>query len=79
MLIPGPDPKPILGNVPDMMKVGLPYFELSLAKEYGRIVGIFEGAQPVILTTDINFIRCMLIRDFGSFTNRRVSNIFLII
>lgn len=72
MKIEGPEPTPILGNLVEMIKTGLPYFELNLTKKYGRITGIFEGSEPVILTTDINFIRCMLIRDFSSFTNRRV-------
>lgn len=72
MNIQGPEPSPILGNLSQLIKIGLPYFDVQLAKDYGRIFGVFEGPTPVIMTTDINFIRCMLIRDFNSFANRRV-------
>ena len=73
MKIPGPDPKPIFGNFYDLVKEGAPYYELRIMKEFGRIVGFFEGSEPIILTTDINFMKCMLIRDFNSFVDRRVS------
>ena len=73
MKIPGPEPKPIFGNFYDLVKEGAPYYELRIMKEYGRIVGFFEGSEPIILTTDVNFMKCMLIRDFNSFVDRRVS------
>lgn len=76
MKIPGPSPKPVFGNFLDMVKEGVPYYELRIMKEYGRIVGFFEGSEPVILTTDVNFMKSIFIRDFNSFVNRRLIDAF---
>lgn len=70
--IPGPTPLPIFGNFLGLMKKGNQAHDMDIFKTYGKTVGYFEGAIPVILTNDIKFMKAFLIKDFGSFVNRRV-------
>lgn len=46
--------------------------DTQFIEKYGRIVGYFEGSTPVILTTDSQLIKNVLIKDFNYFVNRRV-------
>nr|QUF59374.1 cytochrome p450 CYP3044B7 [Brachionus angularis] len=68
----GPTPLPMLGNFIGIIKDGLPYNHINLIKKYGKVVGYFEGGTPVILTTDPKLLKLIMIKDFHSFTNRRV-------
>lgn len=72
MNLPGPTPWPILGNFVDVIRNGLIKNDMALMKKYGKTVGFFEGVSPVIMTIDTKLIRAFCIKDFGSFTNRRV-------
>ena len=72
MNLPGPMPQPVLGNFGDVIKLGIQENDINLMNTYGKTLGYFEGTQPVILTTDIKLIKAFLIKDFGSFVNRRV-------
>ncbi len=54
------------------MKEGFAYHDLSLIKEYGKVVGYFEGTTPNILCADVEMLKQVLIKDFDSFRNRRV-------
>ena len=71
MGIPGPAPAFMVGNFP-LLAQGLIKFDTQLKEEYGKIVGVFEGSTPVIITTDLRFIKAIMIKDFSHFTNRRV-------
>lgn len=68
----GPIPLPFFGNLLSMAKQGLVNYDLKLIKNYGRIVGHFEGSDPVIMCTDKDLIKNIMIKDFNKFTNRRV-------
>nr|AHL88980.1 cytochrome p450 3044A2 [Brachionus koreanus] len=70
--VPGPIPLPVLGNLHNVMMKGFVESDYQLIKKYGRIVGYFEGSTPVILTTDFQLIKNVLIKDFNYFINRRV-------
>jgi hypothetical protein len=72
--LPGPRPLPLLGNFGDIQKKGIYQHDIDIFKTYGKIVGYFEGPVPVILTTDLKFMKNVLIKDFSSFVNRRVFN-----
>lgn len=76
MNLPGPAPWPLLGNFRSVIKLGLHKHDMEIFKTYGKTVGYFEGSQPVILTNDLRLIKACLIKDFGSFVNRRVSTEF---
>jgi cytochrome P450 len=72
--IPNDEPWPLIGNSIQMFKQPLFYFHMNLIRKHGRTVGYFEGTRPVILTTDVAFIKHFMIKDFNSFPNRRTFN-----
>lgn len=76
MNLPGPAPWPLIGNFMDVVKKGLHRHDIEIFKEYGKTVGYFEGSHPVILTSDIKFMKVFLVKDFGSFVNRRVNHFY---
>ena len=78
MNLPGPKPWPLLGNIDQLFLYGIQETDMKMVKTYGKIYGYFEGNSPIIMTTDIKFIKSCLIKDFNSFVNRRVFNIFAI-
>ena len=72
MGLPGPKPWFILGNFIGVIKKGLNKHDLDIIQKYGKTIGYFEAEEPVILTTDVKFIKAVMIKDFGYFINRRV-------
>ncbi|GBM46364.1 Cytochrome P450 3A8 [Araneus ventricosus] len=48
--------------------------DLGLSK-LGRVYGTFEGSKPVVIVTDPDLLRDILVKDFHVFPYRRVSNI----
>lgn len=72
MNIPGPEPVPFIGNGMDIINKGLIQHDMDIIKKYGKIVGYFEGSEPVLLVSDVNLLKSILISDFSSFVNRRV-------
>lgn len=75
MNIPGPKPWPLIGNIDQLFRYGIQETDMKMVKAYGKIYGYFEGNSPIIMTTDIKFIKSCLIKDFNSFVNRRVFHI----
>jgi len=72
MNLPGPTPLPVIGNFLALMRDGIQQNDINLKNKYGKTFGYFEGSTPVIMTNDLKFIKTYLIKDFGSFVNRRV-------
>lgn len=72
MNLPGPEPLPLVGNFLGVIRKGVQQNDIDLRKAYGKMLGYFEGSQPIILTTDVKFLKNMMIKDFNSFVNRRV-------
>jgi cytochrome P450 family 3 subfamily A len=71
--IPGPEPLPLFGNFLDVVTKGMIVHDTELIKKYGRICGAFEGSVPVLMTSDVAFIKAVMIKDFAHFVNRRVN------
>ena len=71
--IPGPSPLFLVGNFISVIRKGMPYHDVEIMKKYGKTIGYFEGETPVLLTTDVKFIKSVMIKDFSHFINHRVS------
>nr|UOU03277.1 cytochrome P450 3044A1/2 [Brachionus rubens] len=76
--IPGPSPLPLMGNLLGVLKQGFAKHDEDIVKKYGKTLGYFEGSTPVVLTTDIKFIKNVMIKDFNYFVNRRTFDSLLI-
>jgi len=71
--VPGPMPLPLLGNFDQVIKKGITVHDAELMKQYGKVVGYFEGSTPNLMVTDVKLIKSITIKNFGHFVNRRVS------
>ena len=69
----GPKPLPLLGNMMGIRKHGLHKNDENILNEFGKTSGYFEGPTPIILTKDAGLIKAVTVKEFSSFTNRRVS------
>ncbi|CAF1403825.1 unnamed protein product [Adineta ricciae] len=70
--IPAPTPIPFLGEMFQIMRKGVHKNDVDLSKKYGKIVGVFEGTTPIILISDPEILRNVLIKDSHVFVNRRI-------
>ncbi|XP_058536718.1 cytochrome P450 3A6-like [Ochotona princeps] len=69
--IPGPTPLPFLGNIMGYRK-GVWNFDMKCYKKYGNMWGLFDGRQPVLVITDPEMIKTVLVKEcYSVFTNRR--------
>ena len=73
--IKGPAPLPMIGNMAGLIRNGIFRNDQLIIEKYGKIAGYFEGTAPVILTSDANFIKVITVKEFNSFSNRRVSSV----
>ncbi|CAF1188947.1 unnamed protein product [Adineta steineri] len=69
--MPGPVPIPLLGEMFNVMRRGMYKNDMALVKKYGKIIGVYEGTAPVILLSDLDILRNVLIKDSHVFINRR--------
>uniref|UniRef100_A0A914CXW2 Cytochrome P450 n=1 Tax=Acrobeloides nanus TaxID=290746 RepID=A0A914CXW2_9BILA len=75
--IPGPKADFFTGNVKGLLKlqkkVGLentPYMRLKLAEIYGKTFGFYAGALLEITSTELEFVKEVMIKQFSNFSNR---------
>ena len=53
--------------------MGLSKYDEEVISKYGKIVGYFEGGNtPVVLCSDVEMIKSVMIKDSHFFNNRRV-------
>ena len=69
----GPKPLPFVGNTWGAWKIDFPKLDRQLSAQYGKLYGIFEGNAPMLMTTDLDLIRSVFVKDFDHFVNRRVN------
>ena len=70
--IPGPKPKFLIGDFIKLITVGITNYDEEMAAKYGKICGYFEGNRPVVLCSDVEMIKSVMIKDSQYFLNRRV-------
>ncbi|XP_040828678.1 cytochrome P450 3A6-like isoform X1 [Ochotona curzoniae] len=69
--IPGPTPLPFLGTIMGYRK-GVWHFDMKCYKKYGNMWGLYDGQQPVLVITDPNLLKTVLLKEcYSNFTNRR--------
>ncbi len=75
--IPGPSPKPIIGDFMKLITMGLSNYDEEVIAKYGNILGYYEGTIPVVLCADVDMVKHVMIKDSYYFTNRRVFILFI--
>ena len=70
--IPGPSPKPIIGDFLKLITKGLAKYDEEAIAKYGKILGYYEATKPVVLCTDVEMIKSVMIKDAQHFVNKRV-------
>ncbi|XP_046379692.2 cytochrome P450 3A8-like [Haliotis rufescens] len=69
--IPGPKPIPLFGNLLTETKQGFHVAHQQWLKQYGNIVGFYEGQHPCMLVADKAVLKEIMVKQFNSFRNRR--------
>ncbi|CAL1528758.1 unnamed protein product [Lymnaea stagnalis] len=70
--VPGPKPTPFFGNVAELFddRVGPRAAVKKWQAQHGRVFGIYEFRQPLLVVTDPEALKQVFVKDFNNFTNR---------
>ncbi|XP_076416756.1 LOW QUALITY PROTEIN: cytochrome P450 3A13-like [Peromyscus maniculatus bairdii] len=69
--IPGPKPLPFVGTMLNYRR-GISKYDIECHKKYGDMWGIYNGLVPVLVITEPDMIKNVLVKEFYSnFTNRQ--------
>ncbi|XP_059178255.1 cytochrome P450 3A6-like [Physella acuta] len=69
--IPGPHPNMFLGNLLELRAKGQFQAVKDWTEEYGRVFGYFEGYTPVMVVSDPEVLRHVLLKDAANFMKRK--------
>ncbi|CAG0891859.1 unnamed protein product [Darwinula stevensoni] len=63
---------PLVGSVWNLWKKELALEDLKCLKRFGKYWGYYEGKNPVLMVADPETVKAITIKEFDSFTDRRV-------
>ncbi|CAG2112261.1 unnamed protein product [Medioppia subpectinata] len=66
----GPRPLPIFGNLWERLFTSLPELDIKWQRKYGKIYGVYDGNEPILMVTDPELIKHILVKDFHIFQDR---------
>ncbi|CAL1291396.1 unnamed protein product [Larinioides sclopetarius] len=72
--VPYVKPVPLLGSVLETMRKPLHEVEYERYMKFGPVYGHYEGNNPHISVGDPTLLRDIMVKDFSSFTGRRIFN-----
>ncbi|XP_025103410.1 cytochrome P450 3A5-like [Pomacea canaliculata] len=68
--IPGPKPLPFLGNARDINKKGFIDALTDWRKQFGHVYGTFFVLKPMVVVSDLDILKEILVKDFNNFADR---------
>nr|XP_034320962.1 cytochrome P450 3A29-like [Crassostrea gigas] len=68
--IPGPLPTPFVGISPKYRRTGVDLTDQELARTYGDIVGVYMGHRPLLLVSNPDTIKAIMVKEFSRTPNR---------
>ncbi|XP_077977513.1 cytochrome P450 3A24-like [Glandiceps talaboti] len=67
----GPKPWPLLGSFVSLMTVGFQESLMRWEKEYGKVFGMYLARQPLMVISDVDMVKEILVKQFSHFPNRK--------
>ncbi|XP_071101639.1 cytochrome P450 3A5-like [Haliotis cracherodii] len=66
--IPGPPPYPLIGNI-----TGIRFFHAltTWKQQFGNVFGVFQGAAPCFVISDLDILKEVFVKSFSVFENRK--------
>ncbi|XP_065944538.1 cytochrome P450 3A43-like isoform X2 [Magallana gigas] len=74
--IPGPLPTPFVGISPKYRRTGVALTDKELARKYGDIVGVYMGHRPLLLVSNPDTIKAIMVKEFSRTPNRPMEPLF---
>nr|XP_022304798.1 cytochrome P450 3A40-like [Crassostrea virginica] len=71
--VPGPSPVPLFGVSLKYNRKGLALTDQEIAREYGDVVGVYMGHIPLLLVSNPETIKEIMVKEFARTPNRPIS------
>jgi cytochrome P450 len=70
--IPSDPPSLLFGNLGKIQEKGMHACIDEWTKKYGKLFGFYEGPRPVLVVSDVDMIKQILVKEFSSLRGRKV-------
>lgn len=72
----GPTPFPFVGNLATILFSDRLVLDLKWRQKYGKVYGLYQGTQPVLVVADAEVLTQICIKDFDAFPNHDHSEFY---